>query len=353
VVPRVPGSRQAPSRRLRAVGALAAIGGAALFVWAIRSAGTTAVADGVRRVGPGILLIWLLGGIRGLVRAAAWRLCLGPGHRPGLATMFSAYLAGDAIGNVTPFGLLLSEPSKVFLLRRRIDVPASTAALAVENLFYGGAVIVMLAAGSIAVAAFAVPQPVRIASLTVLASAIAVAGAAGIAAARPRLIGDWFETLFALPIVDRHFRRWLPRLREIGMRIVEFRSRSRGAVLPLVILEASYQLLAVMEIWFALALITGVPPDLLTAFVLECVNRTITVAFQFVPMWLGVDEAGTSLATSILGLGPAAGVTLALVRKARVALWTGIGIAILLQRSARIKAPGDDVFASEPPARPR
>jgi len=324
----------AASRRLRAVGALGAIGGAALFVWAIRSAGTTAVADGVRRIGPGILLIWLLGGIRGLVRAAAWRLCLEPRYRPGLATMFSAYVAGDAIGNVTPFGVFLSEPSKVFLLRRRIDIPAATAALAVENLFYGGAVTVMLAAGSIAVTAFAMPQPVRIASLTIVASAVALAGAVWIAAARPRLIGSPFEALIAMPIVDRHFRRWLPGLRETGERIREFRSRSRKTVLPLVIVEASYQLLAVAEIWYAVGLITGVPPDLLTAFVLEYVNRTITVAFQFVPMWLGVDEAGTSLATSILGLGPAAGVTLALARKARVAVWTAIGIGLIVRRSS-------------------
>jgi len=331
-------AEHAASRRLRALGAVGAIGGAALFVWAIRSAGATAVADSVRRIGPGILVVWLLGGLRGLARAAAWRLCLAPEHRVGLAPLFSAYVAGDAIGNITPFGLLLSEPSKVFLLRRRIDIAASTAALAVENLFYGGAVIVMLAAGSVAMAAFAVPQPIRIASLTILATALAVAGGVWIAAARPRLIGGSLETLFAMPIVDRYFRRWLPRLRETGVQIMEFRSRSRTAVLPLVIVEASYQALAVMEIWFAVGLITGTPPDLLTAFVLEYVNRTITVAFQFVPMWLGVDEAGTSLATSILGLGPAAGVALALVRKTRVAVWTAIGMGLIATTRLRERA---------------
>ena len=54
-------------------------------------------------------------------------------------------------------------------------------------------------------------------------------------------------------------------------------------------------------------------------------------------MWLGVDEAGTSLATNVLGLGPAAGVSLALARKARVAVWTVIGIALLLHRGLSVR----------------
>jgi len=65
----------------------------------------------------------------------------------------------------------------------------------------------------------------------------------------------------------------------------------------------------------AIGLITGVSPTLLTAFVLEYVNRTITVVFQFVPMWLGVDEAGTGLMTAAIGLTGATGV--ALVREVR------------------------------------
>ena len=76
-----------------------------------------------------------------------------------------------------------------------------------------------------------------------------------------------------------------------------------------------------------LRLITGQPPSLLAAFVLESANRTITVAFQFVPMWLGVDEAGTGLIAAAIGISPAAGVTLALARKGRIVLWTAVGLA--------------------------
>jgi len=105
-----------------------------------------------------------------------------------------------------------------------------------------------------------------------------------------------------------------------------------------ILLEASYHLVAVPEIWFALGLITGVRPQVLTAFVLEAVNRTIAIAFQFVPMWLGVDEAGTAVVTSVVGLGSAPGVSLALVRKTRVVIWTGIGLLLMVYRGLSVGA---------------
>src|SRR5262249_2835248 len=160
------------AQRLRTGGVLAAaVGGAALFVWSLRAAGTSAVLDGIRRVGAGMIVILFLGGLRGLVRAAAWRLCLDREHQPSLPAIFSAYLAGDAIGNITPFGFLISEPSKIVLVRRLIEVPASVAALTVENLCYSGTVVVVLVAGTIALlVSFAVPQALQIASLALLGS---------------------------------------------------------------------------------------------------------------------------------------------------------------------------------------
>jgi hypothetical protein len=86
----------------------------------------------------------------------------------------------------------------------------------------------------------------------------------------------------------------------------------------------------VIEIWLTVSLMTGGPIGFLTAFVLEFVNRTITIAFQFVPLWLGVDEAGTGAVTTALQLGGAAGVGLALVRKARVVVWTAVGLGLFL-----------------------
>ena len=60
-------------------------------------------------------------------------------------------LAGDALGNLTPLGLLISEPAKVVLLARRQGATRTLAALAVENLFYTLSVaLILIVAGLLA-----------------------------------------------------------------------------------------------------------------------------------------------------------------------------------------------------------
>src|SRR5690348_11856580 len=99
-------------QHVRIVAALAGIAGLALFVVSLRAAGTAAVVEGVRRVGAGFLAVFVLGGVRHFVRTCAWLLCFDDGERPSTRHAFGAYVAGDALGNITPFGFLISEPSK-------------------------------------------------------------------------------------------------------------------------------------------------------------------------------------------------------------------------------------------------
>jgi hypothetical protein len=329
---------------------LAALAGAILLAWSMHHAGTTAVVDGFRRVGGGIIVVILFGGVRALVRTAAWRMCLDPQDQLAFRSMFAAYLAGDAIGNVTPFGLLASEPSKIVMVRKRIALPASMASLAVENLFYSATALMMLVTGTAALLlSFALPRVLIIASLVVLSVAPLVAAAAAwIIATRRRIVSTSLEWLARQRIAASYLSERLPHLRQTGDRIVGFVARHPGKVIPLILLEATYHVAAVAEIWFVLGLITGVQTRVLTAFVLEAVNRTITIAFQFVPLWLGVDEAGTAAVTSAVNLGSAAGVSLALVRKTRVVIWTVIGLVLLLHQGLSVSdaASGTDVLAA-------
>jgi hypothetical protein len=338
------------SRRLRKGSLLAALVGAILFAWSMEHAGTTAVVDGFRRVGGAIIVVVLLGGVRALVRTAAWRMCLDPADQLPFRSMFAAYLVGDAIGNVTPFGFLASEPSKIVMVRRQIALPASVASLTVENLFYSASVLVMLVTGAAALLlSFALPRSLRIASTVVLfAAPLGAVAAAWIIATRRRIVSASIELLARKRIATGYLRERLPHIRQTGDRIVGFIARYPEKVVPLILLEATYQVAAVAEIWFVLSLITGVQTPMLTAFVLEAVNRTITIAFQFVPMWLGVDEAGTAAVTSAVNLGSAAGVSLALVRKTRVMIWTVIGLVLGLRRGLSVSdtASRVDVLAA-------
>jgi hypothetical protein len=311
-------------RRLwvRVAGFAVTVAGTLLLLWSVRAAGAAAVVGGIRRLGVGFVVVCALGGARCVLRTVAWRLCLDETSLLKFGRAFSAYLAGGAIGNISPFGFLISEPSKIVLVKDQLAASASIAALAVENLFYVVSVALMLVTGTTALLALAAPLPVAASrvSLTVLAFVVGATVAGTWAVVGRRRIASGLAGRLGVRT---------SRVRDIEDRVFGFAARHPDRWLPVALCQFLFHASAVFEIWLVLRLITGHAPSLLTAFVFESVNRTITIAFQFVPMWLGVDEAGNGLIAAALGISPAAGVGLALARKGRILLWTTIGLALL------------------------
>ena len=275
-------------------------------------------------------MICLLGGVRYLVRAAAWRMCLDDPRRLPMGAALGAAVMGDALGNVTPFGVLISEPSKVAFVQRRTGAGPAISAVTIENLSYIASVVVLFVCGTGALLmSFDVGLALRRTAYVTLGAAVSVALVIIVVLARRiRIASALVNALAASPLLRRAVGDRRSDLTAIEDQVFGFTSRHPGRVPLLFALEAAYHVAGVMEIWLTVTLITGGPIGWVTAFVLEFVNRTITIAFQFVPLWLGVDEAGTGLVTTALHLGGATGVGLALVRKARVMIWTGLGLGL-------------------------
>ena len=103
----------------------AALGGTLLFAYAVGAVGLPIIADGIRRVGAGVFIILAIAGLRFCLRTQAWRLCMRPEVRLPFGVALRAFLAGDAIGSVTPLGLVASEPTKMLIASSRL--PASEA----------------------------------------------------------------------------------------------------------------------------------------------------------------------------------------------------------------------------------
>jgi hypothetical protein len=311
---------------MTATGLLIAAAGTALFVWLVWTVGPAEIWSGFRQIGWGLGWILILGGLRFAVRAAAWALCVEPPHTLRFADAFSAVVCGDALGNVTPLGPLVSEPTKIACVRGRLPVAAALTALAIENVIYTLSVAAMIAAGAIALI-FSVELPLRLREF----SEVAVAGIAAmfvvagwVSWRQPSVVGK------LLPAALVRGSR-IEKLRTVEQEVFTFASRRRGVMLPLVALEFSFHALGVAEKHLTLWLILGGAPPLLTSFIVETADRLITVAFKFVPFQVGVGEAGTGLVTQLLGLGAAPGVTLSIVRKARMGIWSVIGTALLVR----------------------
>jgi hypothetical protein len=293
-------------------------------VWTV---GPREIWSGFRQIGWGLGWILILGGLRFAARAAAWVLCLEPPHTLTFADAFNAVVCGDALGNVTPLGPLVSEPTKIACVRGRVSVSAAFTALAIENVLYTMSVAAMIAAGALALI-LRVNLPLRLREFSEVAIACIVVMfvlAAWIAWRRPAVIGT------LLPASSGQRGR-LARLRAVEQEVFTFASRRRAVMLPLAVLELGFHALGVAEKHLTLWLILGSPPALLTSFIVETADRLITVAFKFVPFQVGIGEAGTGLVTQLLGLGAAPGVTLSIVRKARMGIWSLVGTALLVRR---------------------
>jgi hypothetical protein len=82
-------------------------------------------------------------------------------------------------------------------------------------------------------------------------------------------------------------------------------------------------------------------PTLEQAIVFEALNRVLTVVFKFVPFRVGVDEAASGGVAPVMALNPVAAVTLAVVRKVRSLVWTGIGLAFIAAHPAHAEPATD------------
>jgi hypothetical protein len=316
-----------PGRRTTATGLLVAAAGTGLFIWLVRSVGPGEIWNGFRQIGGGLGWIFILGGLRFATRAAAWMLCMEPPHRLRFWDAFSAVVCGDALGNLTPFGPLVSEPAKIACVRGRVPVGAAVTALAIENVIYTLSVAAMIAAGAVALI-FSVELPIQLrefseVAVTAIVALFALAG--WMLWRRPDVLGK------VLPAARSRGPR-IEKLRIVEQQVLTFASRRRAAMPALIMLELGFHALGVAEKHLTLWLILGAPPDLLASFIVETVDRLITVAFKFVPFQVGVGEAGTGRVTMLLGLGLAPGVTLSIVRKARMAIWSVIGAVLLVRQ---------------------
>ena len=325
--------------RVSPVAVAAAILGVALFVWVVGQAGLGEIATGFRRLGLLFLVVIALGGLRFAARGMAWRGCLEGAHRLSPGRAFQAVVAGDALGNLTPLSLLVSEPAKALFVRDREPVSRTLAALAVENLFYTLSAVLVVTGGALALVlrlgAAGTWWLASIALVTVLIVCISVAHA--IIWRQVRVASTVCDLVERRGLAPAFVARWAERVRRVEDRLYALYPRAPGRLARLAGWELSFHALAILEIYIVLSLISDVAPTLLDAFVFESTNRFITAVFKVVPLRIGVDEAGSAAFAELLAFGTATGVTLAIVRKARMLAWTTVGVGFLVRRGLSVR----------------
>jgi uncharacterized membrane protein YbhN (UPF0104 family) len=312
--------------------AAAALLGVVLFVYAIQNVGWANVVDGINRVGWGLVPILALAGLRFVLRAAAWRMCMPPHSQFTLGQAFTAFLSGDAVGNVTPLGLLASEPTKLFLIRHRLATREAASSLAVDFVIYSTSAVTMIVVG---VAVLLASGEVRlslgwreilIGGLVVLITGLILAF---------RVIGGTWKP-------ERGERPpWRARLASLRESVLAFSAGHPARLWRVFLLDLLFQAVAVMEVFLTLQWLLPEPPTIPEAVMFSALDRATIVAFKFIPFRAGIDEVITGGMAAVLGWSAATGVALAVIKKVRSIAWVGVGL-ILIAAHPSPAAPESD-----------
>ena len=296
----------------------AALVGIVLFTYAIRNVGWANVVDGINRVGWGLVPILALAGLRFVLRAAAWRLCMPPHAQFTLGQAFAAFLSGDAVGNVTPLGLLASEPTKLFLVRHRLATLEAASSLAVDFVIYSMSAMTMIVVG---VVVLLVSVPLSLGRREILIGVVVALCAGGLVAFR-FLGGTWKPERGERP-------PWRARLASLRESVLSFSAGHPSRLWRIFALDLTFQAVAVIEVFLTLQWLLPMPPTVAQAIIFSALDRAIIIAFKFIPFRLGIDEMFSGGLAGVLGWTGTPGVALAVIKKVRSIAWVGVGLILI------------------------
>ncbi len=310
--------------------------GIGLFVYVINRVGLQPVFDALGRIGFGFFLIVGINGVRHLFRTASMSLAVPSEHRDfSVRHAFAVRLAGEAISFLTFTGPLLGEATKVALLRRRVPLAHGVPALVVDNLLYNLSVGVFILSGAcVMLWAYDLPQVVSLTLLLIAVSASLGLAAALFAASRRVMLLTWLiDRLGRMGIKSATLASKRDQVYSLESKVYDFYNHRRGAFFVMLALNFLAHASSVFEVYITLRML-GLKADVQASYVIESLTKVINFVFGFVPGTIGVYEGGTEVVLQTLGYAAATGVTLALVRKAAIVFWTGIGLLILAWRAA-------------------
>jgi len=332
---------QSRSRRFAPLGIIFGLLGLILFAYFVSRAGVGEIVARIQRLGAGFLLILAVSSIRYIVRAVAWIRCIEPPHRLPFRTAFAARLMGDALGNIIPFvSVAVSEPSKAVFVKHRVPLMVGLSGLAIENIFYALSVVLFIFSGTATLLlTFSLPKPLRYASIGALITTLLILPLIYLIIRRQtRFLSGVAGYLGDRGVARKLMGKLKPRAQSLEERIYGFYTTSRRSFILIFVLDMCFHLAGVLEVFITLSFISPIAPTLMQAFILESVNRIISVTFKFIPLRAGVDEGGTGSVSKVLGFTKDIGVTLAIVRKGRDIFWAAIGLLLIWNnnRSYRI-----------------
>jgi putative ABC transport system permease protein len=180
------------------------------------------------------------------------------------------------------------------------------------------------------------PLPPGVYLVLMIIAAVAASGilVAAIAAKRRVMLLTWLiDRLGELRLSPKVILKRRHHIYHLESKVYDFYKHHPGAFFLMIACNLLAHVASVAEVFLALKML-GFQPQVAQAYIIESLTKVINFAFAFVPGTIGVYEGGTEVILQKgLGFTPAAGLALALVRKAAIVCWTSIGLLVLTWRT--------------------
>ncbi|MFQ5666232.1 MAG: flippase-like domain-containing protein [Candidatus Binatia bacterium] len=329
-------TRTGPSRALRITERAFLVGGSVLLVFLVYQLGVGTVLVNLRLVGWGIAPIIFQEFFAYVANTSGW-LAAFPSPRPSIpfVQLLAARMAGDAVNYVTPTATLGGEFVRARFLRGQATNTSLMASVAVAKLSQTVGQIVFVIVGLVVVLDDTpLPAGIRHGLL---------AGLGLLSALVITLIVVQHRGMFApmLRVVQRlglsarvpELRR---RLEHLDQEIARFHGDANGAFSLSCAGFFVGWVLGVVEVYLILWFL-GLPATVQRALTIEVLSVAIDGMLFFVPGKLGTQEGGKVLIFTMLGLDPAKGLALGILRRIRELAWASIGLFILSRQQISLR----------------
>ena len=336
---RRPGLSAKHTNRLTILGLILTTGGVVLFGYFVYSVGVSEILANIERFGfAGFAAIVGIYFLRICMRAAAWRLSVYEPYSLRMKDAVPAVIIGEAMSSMIPLGILISGTTKAVAVRKRVPLVVGLSSVATENLFYSFTTSIFLILGAFTlIRSFPLDEGwVLTIDILIVAICAVVVFLALLVIKQWHFASETCEWLYRKGILTGLLEHGRLQVRLFENFIYGFYRRYPMRFLPICLIEATFHLLGIFEVWFILTMIAS--SNLLSAFLLESVSRLITIIFKLIPFVIGVDEAGAQFVAETVALGAGIGVTLAVIRKGRILFWTAVGLSLIIKRGLSIRA---------------
>jgi glycosyltransferase 2 family protein len=305
------------------------VAGVAFLVYLVLQIGTQSIGEALSRLAWWqFALLCLPHGIIMAVDTLGWRFAFARDRAPFL-TLLGARVAGDALNLVTAVASVGGEAVKAWLVRHHVSYEESVPSLVIAKTTSTIAQGLFLLLGLV-IARMAIDldsQLWRSMLWLLLGESVAVGGfvlvqLTGVIAQAGRVVsalGVGGGASYAQRLDDslRHFYRYQwPRV--LVSTACHFAGWVLGGLEAFLILQA-----------------LQVPLSLAIAVVVEAFGAAVRFATFLVPASIGALEGANAGAFAALGVGAGAGLAFSLVRRARQAVWIGVGLIVLVAMRSR------------------